>query len=202
LTIGGQVAGQIIGLILIQDAVGGRVVTYPSNIVGASQPDPGATVVSVQLFKVDAALNLNAVGPLVSVNGAFFPALLTANAITLAGGAPNGQVLTGNGSSYVPQTAPGYTSGSNANGFWQKDPSGLIRQWGTVAGAATGNAINFPVPFTNAASVVVSTTSLWYGPGNSICFVVVSKGSVTTLQFEVALGVGSPQDFTWMAVGY
>lgn len=54
-----------------------------------------------------------------------------------------------------------FTSGSNANGYWTKDPvTGKIDQWGSVVLPAVGGnqsdvAITFPIPFTSAASVVV-----------------------------------------------
>jgi hypothetical protein len=205
----GLAAGQIIALVFVQDATGGRAVTYPSSVRNGCQPDPTPGVLSVQLFKVDATPYLDAVGPMISVNGMGGLAIGTFGAapgnfstLKVAGAAPNGQVLAGNGTSYVPQTAPGWSSGSNANGYWVQDPTGLIRQWGKVTNSTTGTVVTFPKAFTNPGSIVISTTSLWYGPGNSICFVIVTEGSVTITQFEVALGVGSPQDFTWLAVGY
>ena len=105
----GQIGGELIGLLWLQDGVGGRTVSFAGNIKGATQPDPAANVLTVQLFKVDAAGNLNAVGPAISVNGAFFPALLSAGSFTLAGGAPVGDALVGNGTIFVPQ--PVFTLG-------------------------------------------------------------------------------------------
>jgi hypothetical protein len=94
-----------------------------------------------------------------------------------------------------------YTSGNNANGYWQKDPAGLIRQWGTVTAGVTGTMVTFPTAFTDAASVRAYTTSLW--PGSvSIAFVSVEKSSITTAQFQVAMGVTGTQDFEWFAIGY
>jgi hypothetical protein len=205
ITISGQVAGQVIGLLLVQDATGGRAVTYPGNIKGAAQPDPTANVLTAQLFKVDAALNLEAVGPALSVNLASFAGTLSAAAITLAGGAPNGQVLTGNGTSFVPVLAPGYTSGSNANGYWQKDPSGLIRQWGKILGSGsvvTGSTVAFPIAFTNLASVSVNVTGVTI-LGHGIGFPTVENGTLTLSQFQVEVGAVSPIDGVyWFAVGY
>ena len=94
-----------------------------------------------------------------------------------------------------------YTSGNNSYGYWQKDPDGLIRQWGKVSAGVTGTVVPFPTAFSNAASIEVNTTSLWPGYG-SIAFVSVEGASINTAQFQVAMGVTSTQDFNWFAIGY
>ena len=93
-----------------------------------------------------------------------------------------------------------YTSGNNANGYWQKDPAGLIRQWGHVTAGVTGTVVTFPTAFSNATSIEVNTTSLW--SSGSIAFVSVESGSITTAQFQVAMGVTATQEFNWYAIGY
>jgi hypothetical protein len=61
-----------------------------------------------------------------------------------------------------------YTFGNNSNGYWSKDPTGKIHQWGHLTGENTGscNVITFPVAFTNAASI---------GPGGTDDFAVGSS---------------------------
>jgi phage-related tail fiber protein len=93
-----------------------------------------------------------------------------------------------------------YTSGNNANGYWQKDPAGLIRQWGHVTAGVTGTVVTFPTAFSSATSIEVNTTSLW--SSGSIAFVSVESGSITTAQFQVAMGVTATQEFNWFAIGY
>lgn len=97
--------------------------------------------------------------------------------------------------------ASAYTSGNNSNGYWEKDPTGMIRQWGTVSSGSTGTVVTFPTAFTNASAVVVTTTSLWDG-SSGIAFVAVRGGTITTTQFITAMGVTSTQNFNWSAVGY
>ena len=104
----GASAGQLIALYYQQDSVGGRTVTFPSDFVGAVQPDPAANAVSVQVFDWDANTSrMRAQGPLVSANGAFFPSalvalgLVTAGTFTLIGSISAGSALLYNGTSFV-----------------------------------------------------------------------------------------------------
>jgi hypothetical protein len=206
-TISGQVAGQVIGLLWVQDGTGGRSITFPGNVNGGAQPDQTPGVLSAQLFKVDASLNLNAIGPAVSVNGMTGLAVNAAT-LTVAGAAPSGQVLTGNGTSYVPTTAPGYTSGSNANGYWQKDPNGKIEQWGIgpSTGPGTRNVlITFPIAFSSAVTIAVTLSAIWLSGQNS-SIAQQEQGSVTINGFEFGVSSsGSINGMTtpaWRAVGY
>jgi len=209
-TISGQTAGQIICLLWVQDGTGGWTVTFPGNVNGGAQSDPTPNVLSAQLFKVDAAGNLDAVGPVLSVNGmggvaigSFNPAPGNFSTLQVAGAAPDGQVLTGNGVSYVPVAAPGYTSGSNANGYWQKDPSGLIRQWGNNFNAP-GHLI-FPTPFTNAASVSVMHIQQFVNGGTArICFLNDNSGGdqVSTTGCYLNVSNSAAIQVNWKAVGY
>ena len=133
--------------------------------------------------------------------------------IPVSGGSGVTQLLAGAGIALSPAGGTGavtvtvigatgsYTSGSNTNGYWQKDPAGLTRQWGTVTAGVTGTVVTFPTAFTNASSVAVTITSLWPGSG-SIAFVSVESGSISTSQFQVAMGVTSTQGFNWFAIGY
>ena len=60
LTVSGASPGQLIAFVLIQDATGGRTVTYPSNVKGGLQPNPAANSTTVQLFEVGVDSNLYA----------------------------------------------------------------------------------------------------------------------------------------------
>lgn len=200
------VAGQSVVVIFVQDATGGHTITFPSGTVGGAQPDPTANAVSAQLFKIDAALNLIAQGPNVGPHGMGGLPVGAVNAaagnfttLQLNGTAPNGQVLVGNGTSYVPAAAPGYTSGNNVNGYWQKNPTGLIRQWGHVTTDINGGtlAVTFPTNFTNINSVVVNVSTL--SPTDRITYVV--DGSVSLGGFTIGNN-GSSGYAYWEAVGY
>jgi hypothetical protein len=196
-TISGQTAGQIIGLLWIQDATGGRTVTFPGNVNGGAQPDPTPSILSAQLFKVDAAGNLDALGPAVSVNGMTGLAI-NALELTVAGAAPNGQVLTGNGSSYVPQVAPGFSSGNNANGYWEKNPNGRLEQWSPNFSAP--GSVTFPVPFTNLSSISVTATEIY--AGGSSHYPNIAAGSVTLYGCQISMSDAASSAVTWIATGY
>ncbi|WCT76291.1 gp53-like domain-containing protein [Novosphingobium humi] len=62
---------------------------------------------------------------------------------------------------YNPQDAADFSFGSNANGYWRKMPNGLIEQWGEVTADETGSppALDFPIPFTDLASVNLQVTA-------------------------------------------
>jgi len=92
-----------------------------------------------------------------------------------------------------------YQSGSNANGYWQKDPTGLIRQWGRVLTDIDGNQIGvtFPTNFTNASSVSVVVST--YSPTDRITYVV--SGSIGISGFTIGNN-GSSGFATWEAIGY
>ena len=94
-----------------------------------------------------------------------------------------------------------FTSGNNSYGYWVTNPIGWTCQQGSVASGSTGTVVTFPKAFTNASSVIPTTTSLWPGSGG-ISFVSVEGGSVTTAGFQVAMGVSSTQAFNWTACGY
>jgi hypothetical protein len=198
-------AGQLFVVLYAQDVVGGRTVTF-SGFSGAAQPDPTASTISAQLFKVNAALVAEAIGPLVSASGinntavgAASPSTGNFTTLKLNGGATSGAVLAGDGTSFVPTTAPGFTNGSNVNGYWSKDPSGLIRQWGTVTTDINAGtlAVAFPTNFTTSASIAVNVSTL--SATDRITYVV--DGTVTTSGFTIGNN-GSGGYAYWEAVGY
>lgn len=110
----------------------------------------------------------------------------------------------------LPADTLGYTTGSNANGSWRKDPDGTIEQFGTVTlvnGAAT---VTFPLPFPNActhvdpvpisASVAGASVSAWLNAQPSKTGAVINGRSFTSLLGVLNIGLGS-FDVKWHAIG-
>jgi hypothetical protein len=100
-------------------------------------------------------------------------------------------------------TSGGYTSGNNANGYWIKDPTGRIHQWGCVAtSVSTGSSVTFPTSFTTAASIAPNATSSTT-MGDGIAFISIQKGTVTVSGFTIEVGAESSSDgMCWSADGY
>jgi hypothetical protein len=156
-SISGVSPGQLIAFYFAQDATGGRTVSWPSGFVGALQPDPAANAVSVQMFRADLSSVPRAVTDMVSNNGIFTGAmnatsltttgLVNADSLAVAGAAPSGMVLTGNGTSYVPASPVVYNPTMNI-------VTGL-RSFGTIYQNTT------PWPMTVSVSGYIT-----YGVGN------------------------------------
>ena len=110
--------------------------------------------------------------------------------------------ITVNAAGQVTAAANGFTSGSNGNGYWVKDPTGCIHQWGSVSGTiSTGSTIPFATPFSNASSVsVIASAIITHGSG--IGYPSITNGSVTTSQFGVEMGSNPSQGIYWQADGY
>lgn len=101
----------------------------------------------------------------------------------------------------LPVSSSGFSSGgtSLASGFWVKDPTGHIHEWGAVNTDLNGGrvSVTFPTPFTSAASVsVVPVTN---STTDRITYLV--NGSITTKGFTVGNN-GSGGYVHWMADGY
>lgn len=62
---------------------------------------------------------------------------------------------------FTPQDAADFSFGSNANGYWRKMPDGLIEQWGEVTAGETASppALDFPIAFTDLASINLQVTA-------------------------------------------
>jgi hypothetical protein len=206
-SITGQAAGALIALLWVQDGTGGRTVTFSGSFSGAAQPDPTPGVTSCQLFKVNAALILEALTPAVSVAGmggmaigAVNPAPGNFSALTCPT-RPLGDNTTNAATTAFIKAAitASYTSGSNANGYWQKDANGKIQQWGRVATDINGGSlpVSFPVPFANAVSISVVVAT--YSVTDRITY--VQYGSISTTGFTIANN-GSQGYACWQAVGY
>ena len=212
LAVTGPTAGDMVVLLYTQGSAGGSVVTFPSNFYGASQPDPTPNVTSGQIFMVDAALNFWAVGALISPTGinntpigVAAPASGNFSTLKVASAAPSGQVLTGNGTSYVPETNPGWSSGgSSGSGYWVKDPVGHIRQWGQ--NFAAPGTLTFPKPFTNAASISVQAVEVRTSSGETTRTVFINDDSADNSfsTTSVYINVSNDADIQvcWVAEGY
>jgi hypothetical protein len=142
---------------------------------------------------------------------------LTHNASTLIlpGGA-NITTAAGDTCTAVPIGAPGsgwlvkdYTGGASiASSGYQKLPSGLIVQWGNVAGASvgagsvSGAAVTFPIAFPTSCLAVFPSN----GSTGAITYISASAGSVTTTGFTFYRGNSftSAQSVggSWFAIGY
>ena len=197
-TISGVSPGQLLAFYFVQDSVGGRTVSWPSSFVGALQPDAAASSVSVMLFRSDLSGTVRAVSPSISNNGIF-----AMNGLFCPTRSPGDNTTNAATTAFVKQAlAASFTSGSNANGRWVKDPTGHIHQWGTISGSiVTGSTITFPTPFTDASSVSVVPTSITIF-GHGIGFISVQSGTVTTTQCQVEVGATSPTDgMCWIADG-
>ena len=92
-----------------------------------------------------------------------------------------------------------WTSGSNANGSWRKDPDGLITQFGTMTITGSSATLIFPIPFTTLT------------PLPAIMMTVRSNttpGVITLAYSDIALSVVQMRSnvatvaITWTAVGY
>jgi hypothetical protein len=209
LTISGQTVGQIIVLLFVQDATGGHTVTFPSNIIGASQPDPTASVITAQAFKTNAALTLEPMGPAMSVNGVVNTPIGAAGSSTGAFSALTCPTRsTGDSTTHAATTAfvqaavaASFTNGSAGGAFWQKDPNGKITQWANNATAtSSGTFIAFPVAFTNGASVNVQCTII--GGSGDVGSLNIDTSSISTTGFTVFINNQSSASITWLATGY
>jgi len=190
LSITGQAPGDVIALFFAQDGTGGHTVTFSSAVVGGIQPDPSPNVVSGQLFKVNAADKLQALGPAFSVNGLNGVAI---GSVTPSTGAFT-DVATNTCEVATSLTAPTVSSGDNSTkvvttgwakfgfavslgstGYLQLPTwlGGVVLQWGIVpmpgsSGSDNPTSFSFPLAFPNACFVVVPGT---YGGTDRITFI-------------------------------
>ena len=139
-------------------------------------------------------------GPVTATGPGSAGATITPTGVTP--GSYIGADITVNAAGQVTAAANGFTSGSNGNGYWVKDPTGRIHQWGSVSGTiSTGSIIPFATPFSNASSVsVVASAIITHGSG--IGYPSITNGSVTTSQFGVEMGSNPSQGIYWQADGY
>lgn len=92
-----------------------------------------------------------------------------------------------------PCLSAGFTSGSNSNGYWIKDPLGHIHQWGHISGETMNcNPITFPVTFTTLASIV-PTVADDFEVGSSIEHSIVINAS------HGCTGLSITQMYDWVS---
>jgi hypothetical protein len=97
-------------------------------------------------------------------------------------------------------TTSGWTFGNNSNGYWVKDPTGHIRQWGIAAPISSDTVVTFPIAFTYAASVSVVCIFVWTSGDTS--YPTIISGSTTTNQFTVHPNSDPGIPVNWIADGF
>ena len=205
----GQQAGDTITLVWVQDGTGGYGVTYSTDFASAGQPDPAANTISVQTFKVNAALKLEAQGPPFSNRGmgsaqigTYSPTSGVFTTLALAAGAPAGQVLTGNGTSFTAQpslTAMTMTdvTGSRTLGGIYHNLTGYPLQVAVTGelniGSGTGSTVTIQARVGSASpSTNVATSSVTNGSGLTTTTFFVPVG----YYYGVYTGIIGPGDTT------
>lgn len=92
----------------------------------------------------------------------------------------------------------------SANGY-EKLPSGLIRQWGTVATTASGTVVTFPIVFPNAVFSLIGSPSNNDAGGNGV-FSIFSRSGLTNSGFTAWTKASSTAKVSdtvqWLACGY
>lgn len=140
-------------------------------------------------------------------------ATLAASGVTA--GSYIGADITVDAKGRVTNASSGFTTGSNANGYWVKDPTGHIRQWGFISvpsGSSFPNGtFTFPTTFTNISSIVITGCGMSTINGSSLSttgnipvFAAIAE-SVTTGQWRVDTNVGnnfSAITIQWTADGF
>lgn len=98
-------------------------------------------------------------------------------------------------------------SGSNANGYWNIGPDGLIRQWGTrsVIQGEGPIAQTFPIAFTSLASISPSATIISDGTDANDMWTQIDPGWSTsgmTVRYQSQTSGNTGRGFCWQAIGY
>ena len=137
-------------------------------------------------------------GPVTASGSGSVATTITATGVTA--GSYVGTNLTVNAAGQITAASTGATSGSNTNGFWKKDATGVITQWQPSA-ITVGNdtTITFPTAFTNASSVQISVPQI--SPISDVGYCFVIAGSITTTQFQAHSANESTDTCTWNAIG-
>lgn len=213
LTVTGAAAGQSLIFIFVQDSAGGHIVTWPGTFFGGLQPDPTPNSVSVIVFDIDAGLNGRAASPIISNNGVF-----ATSGLICPTRSPGDNTTNAATTAFVDAAITGsFTSGSSGGAFWQKDPSGLIRQWGTTSPISGGRNASLSVTFPNSGLFttipnVQCTPSNAPNPGfedSMSCYTITKSSTGFTVVLTAGVNIGGsgapninsvPVD--WYATGY
>jgi hypothetical protein len=94
------------------------------------------------------------------------------------------------------------TYGSNAQGYWREWPDGFIEQWGEGTAGETGSppSVNFPIPFTDLATVGLAVSARYPNTGATNGN-KVGGNKVSLTQYNLFSDDGSASVF-WRAWGY
>lgn len=182
LSISGMTDGQIVVLVYLQDATGGRTITFPTSFFEAVQPDARATACSAQAFIYTTAAGpyFRPIGPLMSDDGSLFikgsasiedamfcgPA--DVSSLQIGGAAPSGQALIGNGTNYVPTTIPraqgtaiDETSSRAFGTTYQNTTGGVlsVTGWGVTSGSSVGSVRALIGPASPTSPAFANTTA-------------------------------------------
>ncbi len=104
------------------------------------------------------------------------------------------------GGSQLNKNSVQFSAGLSSNGY-QKLPSGLIRQWGSivVSGAGTVGVVTFPIAFSNATlNVMVCATGTPMVDQRALTDSVVSTNGMNVTYY----GAGASSRIRWEAIGH
>lgn len=185
ITVTGGSPGGTITLIFVQDATGGRTVTFPSNFDGAQQPDPTPNSVSVLELEITATGRFNVKTPAMSSQGyGFFRTPPTSDNTTKAATTAwvTSNILTPSGPGSGTVTLPG----------------GFTIKWGVQAGMpdTTAVTVNFPVAFLHNCFGAFGIDMAHVGGNNR----PVGTDSYSTSSFQMS-AQGSGASCFWFAIG-
>ena len=89
----------------------------------------------------------------------------------------------------------GGSTGSNANGYWEISPLGVITQWSRKVISGSTEVVTFPIPFTNASSISVTTTDGQFPDSGG--FSTNSGVSVVPTTTQMTLTTATAHDEVW-----
>ena len=214
IAVSGGTAGDTLTLVVVQDATGGRTLTWPASFQNAPQPDPTPNAVTVMRFVLDASskfiqqgLSGSSTGTSIGLGidqtpiGATTPAagaFTTLSATTPASTENSTKVAT------TAWAKLGFAASFSSNGYF-KFPTwlgGLVIQWGSVSSPAnTVNTGSYNIAFPTAALGIVGSVAGSTGTGGGFsCWVI---GSTTQFNFYSSNNLTLPSDgANWIAIGH